>query len=165
MKPPADGWGSWTVILCMPSAVRRGLVEAMLHELRFDVEIVFRRDVVVTASQIVTHYAHIIGGDLEFSGEVAAELVGDYAGNTATVALGHGTHSSIGALVRARLGRHDPNSAWPTSIRGRWGEHSTGEAGKEKQYISDLIHASDDAESAERDFGVWLGEEYEHLLR
>nr|WP_062340071.1 nucleoside-diphosphate kinase [Herbidospora sakaeratensis] len=164
MKPPHNGWEYWTVILCKPDAIRRGLVEELLSELRFDVEITARRNVVVTASQIETHYADMISMDDRFPFDVTAELHRNYVGNTVTVALGHGRNRSIARLVRARLGHYDPSVAWPTSIRGAYGEDSAAKAAEEGRFIDNLIHASDDPAGAALEFAVWFGPEYEYLL-
>lgn len=164
MKPPHDGWGFWTVILCKPDAIRRGLADELLHQFRFDVEIKARRDVVVTGPQIEAHYADMISMGDRFPFDVTAELHRNYVGNTVTVALGHGRHSGIARLVRARLGHYDPSVAQPKSIRGAYGEDSADKAAQERRFIDNLIHSSDDPEGAAREFAVWFGPEYEYLL-
>jgi nucleoside-diphosphate kinase len=164
VKEPTDGWGRWSVVLCKPDAVRRGLVEVILSDLSTHLELVARREVIVTKAQIFTHYADMIALDAKFPFDVATELRRNYVGQHVTVALGHGTHDDTPQRIRALLGHYDPARADPASIRGRYGIDSLTAARTEGRFIDNLIHTSDDPEGAEREFRVWFGPDYLTLL-
>ncbi|WP_329429024.1 hypothetical protein OG339_07805 [Streptosporangium sp. NBC_01495] len=162
---PPGGWGRWTVILCKPDATRRGLVEPILTWIGREVEIAATLQVKVTEQQILTHYADMveIGGRFPF--DVGAELRRNYVGATVTVALGHGDSDDTAQRVRTLLGHYDPAQADPNTIRGHHGTDSTAKAAAEGRFIDNLVHTSDDAPGAAREFAVWFGPHHQHLLR
>lgn len=157
MRPPADGWDRWSVILCKPDALRRGLVEAILADISDHVELIARREVTATEAQIFIHYADMIALGDRFPFDVAAELRRNYVGQQVTVALAHSDRDSTPQRIRALLGHYDPARADPDSIRGRYGIDSLTVARTEGRFIDNLIHTSDDPEGAEREFRVWFG--------
>ena len=164
MRPPDDGWGHWAVATCKPDATRRGLVDPILEWIGAEVRLVTRRAVVATEAQIFTHYADMLVLNDRFPFNVAAELRRRWVGRTITVALFHGQTEDTPQQVRSLLGHYDPARADPSTIRGRYGIDSAAAARAEGRFIENLIHTSDDVEGAEREFGIWFGPAFAHLL-
>ncbi|GAA1456968.1 nucleoside-diphosphate kinase [Nocardiopsis exhalans] len=161
---PAGGWGRWTVATCKPDATRRGLVEPILGWIGAEVRLVERRTVFVTERHIFTHYADMLALNDRFPFDVAAELRRNWVGQTITVALFHGDSEGTPERVRGLLGHYDPARATPDTIRGYYGDDSTERARAEGRFIDNLIHTSDDGAGAEREFNVWFGPAFAHLL-
>ncbi|MGW5877785.1 nucleoside-diphosphate kinase [Nocardiopsis terrae] len=161
---PADGWGRWTVATCKPDATRRSLVEPILEWIGAEARLVERRTVFVTERQIFTHYADMLAINNRFPFDVAAELRRNWVGASITVGLFHGQDEGTPERVRELLGHYDPAQAAPDTIRGHYGDDSTGRAAAEGRFIDNLIHTSDDATGAEREFNVWFGPAFARLL-
>lgn len=161
---PTEGWGRWTVATCKPDATRRGLVGPILEWISSEVRMVERRTTFVTERQIFTHYADMIAINNRFPFDVRAELRRNWVGQTITVALFHGETEGAPERVRELLGHYDPAQAAPHTIRGHYGDDSTERARAEGRFIDNLIHTSDDATGAEREFNVWFGPRFAHLL-
>lgn len=161
---PGGEWGWWTVALCKPDATRRGLVNTVLDHIAAHTHLVHRRAVVVTEEQILTHYADMLALDDRFPFDVAAELRRNWVGQWVTVALFRGPTVDTPQRIRALLGHYDPAQAAPDTIRGRYGTDSTAAARAEGRFIDNLIHTSDDPAGTEREFGVWFGSAFAHLL-
>ncbi|WP_440063753.1 nucleoside-diphosphate kinase [Streptosporangium sp. OZ121] len=153
------------MILCKPDATRRNLVEPILAWIGREVEITAVRQVTVTEQQILTHYADMIEIGGRFPFDVVAELRRNYVGATVTVALGRGDSDDTPQRVRALLGHYAPAQAAPDTIRGHYGIDSTAAAAAEGRFIDNLVHTSDDAHGAAREFAVWFGPHHHHLLR
>ncbi|WP_246062094.1 nucleoside-diphosphate kinase [Haloactinospora alba] len=152
------------MILCKPDAVRRQLAGTILARIGEEIDIITQREVRVSETQIFTHYADMIALDDQFPFDVAAELRRNYVGSRVVVALGHGNHDGVPRRVRELLGHYDPSRAAADSIRGRFGADSLTHARAEGRFLDNLIHTSDDPEGVEREFRVWFGPAYLHLL-
>ena len=161
---PAGGWGRWTAATCKPDATRRRLVEPILEWIGAEVRLIERRTAFVTERHIFTHYADMIEIDDRFPFDVRAELRRNWVGKTITVALFHGQTEGTPERVRGLLGHYDPDQAAADSIRGHFGVDSIAQARSEGRFIDNLIHTSDDASGAEREFNVWFGPAFAHLL-
>ncbi|MFJ8852395.1 nucleoside-diphosphate kinase [Streptomyces sp. NPDC102437] len=159
------GWSRWSVILCKPDAVERGLADEVLNRLAApDVEILGRQDVTVAPWQIHVHYWDLLVDADWFGGrDIPACLAGLYVGRTVTVALAYGPPGIQGRL-RSCLGHYDPSKAEPGTIRGDLGDDSLDQALAEKRLVNNLVHTSDDADAARRDFGTWFGANRRGLL-
>lgn len=162
---PAGGWGRWTVVLCKPDATTRNLVEPILEWIGGHVRIVASRQTVVTAPQILTHYADMLELQHRFPFNVETDLRTHYVGATITVALATGDDDTTARRVRDLLGHYDPAVADPRTIRGHFGRDSADKAATEGRFIHNLVHSSDDADAAQRDFSIWFGTPYLHLLK
>ncbi|MFI0421716.1 nucleoside-diphosphate kinase [Spongiactinospora sp. 9N601] len=152
------------MILCKPDAVRRGLVPQILAWIATVVNIRITRQVTATEGQILAHYADMVAIDHRFPFDVAAELRRNYAGSAVTVALGHGSCGDTARQVRALLGHYDPKRARTDTIRGHFGIDTAEKAAAEGRFIDNLVHSSDDATGAEREFGIWFDEPFRRYL-
>lgn len=158
--PATIDWTRWSVILLKPDCLRRGLVEEVLSKVAAEVEIVARQATLVTQTQIFAHYDDLLADPGRFHPvNVAADLRRGYVGQRVVIALGRGPAGppDTPTRLRALLGHYDPARADPASIRGQFGIDSLATARGENRLIENLIHTSDDAEAARRDFAIWFG--------
>jgi nucleoside diphosphate kinase len=156
-------WSRWSVVLLKPDCVRRGLTEAVLDRLAAVARISGRKDIVVADWQIFVHYWDMLVDADWFDVDVVSCLRSMYVGQQVTVALAHGTEGVAG-LLRAQLGFFDPSQARAGTIRGDLGTDSLADARAEGRLVENLVHTSDDAQAARRDFGTWYGANQSHLL-
>ncbi|WP_326708007.1 nucleoside-diphosphate kinase [Streptomyces sp. NBC_01474] len=170
-RPPAGGvvrgidFERWAVVLCKPDAVERGLVDAVLDRIESaGVSIVGRLELVATAWQAHVHYWDLlVDRDWFLDRDIAACLDEAYVGQRVTVALAHG-ESDMHARLRDLLGDFDPAHAAAGTIRADLGQDSLEAALAEKRLVRNLVHTSDDADAARRDFGTWFGAGRRDLL-
>ncbi|MFE9905142.1 nucleoside-diphosphate kinase [Streptomyces achromogenes] len=155
----------WSVILCKPDAVARGLVDAVLD--RFTaagVTVTHRLQVTAQPWQAHVHYWDLLVDADHFPGrDIPACLDAVYAHKPVTVALAYG-EPGIHQRMRQLLGHYDPTRAEPGTIRGDLGDDSLEAALAEQRLVRNLVHTSDDAEAARRDFGTWFGARRRALL-
>jgi nucleoside diphosphate kinase len=158
-------WDHWSVILCKPDASERGLTEAVLDRFTAqDVTVLGRLDVTVQAWQIHVHYWDLLVDRDWFPGrDIPACLDAEYVGRTVTVALAYGP-PGIQQRLRDLLGHFDPSQAEGGTIRGDFGIDRLDLALAEKRLVRNLVHTSDDARAARRDFGTWFGAGRRDLL-
>ncbi|WP_326615698.1 hypothetical protein OG863_00430 [Streptomyces decoyicus] len=170
-KPPSGGvvegfdFDRWSVVLCKPDAVERGLVDAVLERIAAaNVTITSRRDLTAQAWQAHVHYWDLlVDADWFPDRDIPACLDAMYVGRPVTVALAYGEPGFHGRL-RQLLGHFDPTEAAPGTIRGDLGDDSLEAALAEQRLVRNLVHTSDDAQAARRDFGTWLGAGRRELL-
>ncbi|RST20447.1 hypothetical protein EF908_27485 [Streptomyces sp. WAC04770] len=170
-KPPPGSvvegidFSRWSVILCKPDAVERGLVDAVLERIAaVGVAVTGRQDVMVQAWQAHVHYWDLLVDRDHFPGrDIPACLDAVYAGRRVTVALAHG-EPGLHTRLRDLLGPFDPTKAAPGTIRGDLGEDSLRAALAEQRLVHNLVHTSDDETAARRDFGTWYGATRRDLL-
>ncbi|GAQ58043.1 nucleoside-diphosphate kinase [Streptomyces acidiscabies] len=147
-----------SVILCKPDAVERGLVAEVLDRVRaagFTVSDPV--DVTVRPWQIHVHYWDLlVDADWFPDRDIPACLDAEYADRHVSVALAHAEPGCHGRL-RQLLGHFDPMYAAPGTIRGDLGADSLEIASLQKRLVRNLVHTSDDADAARRDFGTWFG--------
>ncbi|MFD3909997.1 nucleoside-diphosphate kinase [Streptomyces sp. NPDC058603] len=151
-------WNRWSVILCKPDAVERGLVDQVLARFAAlpDTTVLGRRDVLVRAWQIHVHYWDLLVDADWYERDIPACLDDMYVGKTVTVALARGPQGTARAL-RKLLGHFDPSQAQPGSIRADLGDDSLEAALAANRLVENLVHTSDDPDAARRDFGIWFG--------
>ncbi|MFG3134404.1 nucleoside-diphosphate kinase [Streptomyces tendae] len=154
-----------SVILCKPDAVERGLVDAVLERVAATGAVIAnRQEVTVRPWQAHVHYWDLlVDADWFPDRDIPACLNDMYAGRNVTVALAYG-EPGLHTRLRDVLGHFDPTLAAPGTIRGDLGEDSLATALAEKRLVRNLVHTSDDADAARRDFGTWYGAGRRNLL-
>ncbi|MFF2478717.1 nucleoside-diphosphate kinase [Streptomyces sp. NPDC058066] len=170
-RPPAGGvvrgidFDRWAVVLCKPGAVERDLVDAVLDRIESaGVSILGRMELVAKAWQAHVHYWDLlVDRDWFLDRDIAACLDEAYVGQRVTVALAHGG-PGMHARLRDLLGHFDPTHAAAGTIRADLGQDSLEAALAEKRLVRNLVHTSDDADAARRDFGTWFGAGRRDLL-
>lgn len=155
-------WDCWSVIYLKPDCLRRSLTGPILAWISQVAQVSGVTEVTVTRSQIHAHYADLFGRDEEIGADITAELDRMHVGQQALVALAHAPGAS--ALLRALIGPTDPAAGGPSTIRGRYGTDTRAAAWAERRLTENLIHTSDDAEAAHREFLLWFGLARAHLL-
>ncbi|WP_308296110.1 nucleoside-diphosphate kinase [Streptomyces sp. ISL-96] len=147
-----------SVILCKPDAVELGLVDAVLERIAAaGATVTDRRDITVEAWQAHVHYWDLlVDADWFPDRDIPACLEAEYGHRPVAVALAHGEPGFHGRL-RQLLGHFDPTHAASGTIRGDLGDDSLEAALAEKRLVRNLVHTSDDAYAARRDFGTWFG--------
>jgi nucleoside-diphosphate kinase len=158
-------WTWWSVVLLKPDCVARDLVNPVLAQVSAEVAVVDRRIITATEDQIIAHYTDLLTARLAYFTwvDVATDLRREYAGHQVGIALACGRNAA--PRLRDLLGHYDPARASPASIRGRFGRDSLLHAQAENRLIRNVIHSSDDAVGAEREFGIWYGPLFRHLLQ
>ncbi|MFR9722948.1 nucleoside-diphosphate kinase [Streptomyces sp. MS19] len=157
-------WSRWSVVLLKPDCVRRGLADAVLDRLAAEADIRGRKNVTVADWQVFIHYWDLLVDADWFIGlDVPACLRSMYVDRRVTVALAHGP-SGIAGRLRQLLGHFDPSEAAPGTIRGDLGTDSLAAARAAERLVENLVHTSDDADAARRDFGTWYGANSHQLL-
>ncbi|WP_351234402.1 nucleoside-diphosphate kinase [Streptomyces sp. NPDC002133] len=163
-------WSRWTVILCKPDCVERGLVDQALDRIAAaGITVSGRLDLTAQAWQAHVHYWDLLVDADWFAGrDMPAALDALYVGKPVTVALGYAEptqeEDGIQHRVRRILGHFDPTQARPGTIRGDLGDDSLDAALAGKRLVNNLVHTSDDPPSARRDFGTWFGANRRTLL-
>ncbi|MFJ4918510.1 nucleoside-diphosphate kinase [Streptomyces sp. NPDC088725] len=158
-------WDRWSVILCKPDCVRRELVDDVLARFAAlpDTTVLGQMDVVVRPWQVHVHYWDMLVDADWYERDIPACLDEMYVGKTVTVALACGPQGTARTL-RKLLGYFDPTQAVPGTIRADLGEDSLDAALAHGRLVENLVHTSDDAASARRDFGTWYGARRRSLL-
>lgn len=129
-----------TLIIIKPDGVQRGLIGEILGRLeRRGLKLEGLKLMQVERALAEQHYAEHVGKPF-YEG-----LVGYITSSPVVVAVFAGKGAI--ATVRNTVGKTNPSDASPGTIRGDLGL----EVGR------NLIHASDGAESAAREIGLWFG--------
>ncbi|MFH9734942.1 nucleoside-diphosphate kinase [Streptomyces sp. NPDC017260] len=154
-----------SVVLCKPDAVARGLADEVLGRVAAaGATIANRVDVTVQPWQAHVHYWDLlVDADWFPDRDIPACLDDTYAGKQVTVALAYG-EPGIHARLRRLIGHFDPTRAAVGTIRGDLGNDSLEAALEQKRLVHNLVHTSDDADAARRDFGTWFGARSRLLL-
>ncbi|MFJ9901134.1 nucleoside-diphosphate kinase [Streptomyces sp. NPDC091280] len=154
-----------SVILCKPDAVERGLVDAVLERIETaGCMVASRRTVAVQPWQAHVHYWDLLVDADHFPDrDIPACLDDAYTGKAVTVALAYG-EPGLHDQLRSLIGHFDPLRAAPGTIRGDFGHDSLERALAEKRLVHNLVHTSDDADAARRDFGTWFGADHHGML-
>ena len=131
-----------TLVLLKPDAVERDLTEEIIGIYRAaGLTIARQRQVPPCPELIDAHYAEHLGQPY-YAGLRESMLSGP------VVALEVAGVDAI-ARVRALNGATTPSKADPDTIRGRFGQ----------ELPRNTVHGSDSVDSAERELGIWFGEE------
>ncbi|WP_030020177.1 nucleoside-diphosphate kinase [Streptomyces monomycini] len=162
-KPPPGAvvegidFDRWAVILCKPDAVERGLVDAVLERVEsVGIRVRARTDMIAAPWQAHVSYRDLLADPGRFPADLPARIDAAYADKPVTVALAHGG-PRLHARLRRLIGHTDPTKAAVGTIRGDLGADSVLAAAGEGRLVRNLVHTSDDADAARRDFGTWYG--------
>ncbi|HET6288753.1 MAG TPA: nucleoside-diphosphate kinase [Amycolatopsis sp.] len=153
---PVD-WARWSVVLLKPDCLERDLVRPVLARIAPVARVVAADRVTVEDWQIFTHYWDLFVHRHRLDVDVAACLRRRYVGHHVVVALVHDDGGDVPARIRALLGGFDPSTAEPGTIRADLGSDSLAAARSEHRLVDNLVHSSDDAGAAWRDFHIWFG--------
>jgi nucleoside-diphosphate kinase len=155
-----------TLILFKPDAVQRGIVGEILSRFeKVGLKIVATKMIAPSREHYYKHYEEI--GKLETRrGEDAFNLTLNFMMQGPVIAMVLEGVESI-SLVRKLVGPTEPKTAAPGTIRGDYSHMSFGYANSNAKGVSNLIHASANADEAEQEINHWFSDEeiYEyHVL-
>ena len=137
-----------TLVLIKPDGLVRSLTGNILTRLsETKLEIVAAKVTRVSKELAQAHYQHL--KEKKFYPELIRYLQGELHDRRKVMALVYWGDQAI-AKVRELAGETNPEEASPTSIRGSFGRiRSSG-------LYENVIHASSDAEEAEREIKLWF---------
>ncbi len=146
-----------TLVLFKPDTIQRGLVGEILTRFeRVGLKIVGTKMIAPSKEHYHKHYEEI-GQMITRRGEHAFDVTLEMMIQGPVIAMVFEGVEAI-ALVRKLVGGTEPKSADPGTIRGDYSHMSFGYADSKNKGIPNLIHASGDADDAEKEIGHWFGD-------
>lgn len=146
-----------TLIVFKPDAVQRGVVGEILNRFeRVGLKIVGNKMLWPDTNHYYKHYEDI-GKVISRRGQEVFDITLDMMMQGPVLAFVlEGIEAA--SLVRKMVGSTEPKSALPGTIRGDYAHVSYAHADAQKVGISNLIHASGDAEEAKLEIAHWFSE-------
>jgi nucleoside-diphosphate kinase len=142
-----------TLVLIKPDGVMRGLVGEVIK--RFEqkgLKIIGLKMVAIDKNFAAKHYTE----DIEKRrGKTVRDNLLDYITEGPLVAMVIEGIDSI-EVVRTMVGGTEPRSATPGTIRGDFTHHSFKYADNKNMPVKNIIHASSNAEDAEKEIMLWF---------
>jgi nucleoside-diphosphate kinase len=136
-----------TLVLIKPDGLKKSLTGNILTRLsETKLDIVGSKIVRVSRELAIKHYSHL--KDKPFFEELISYIMGEYH-KKKVMALVYWGEDAIGK-VREICGETNPEEADAVSIRGAYGRITT------KGVYENVIHASANAEDAEREIKLWF---------
>ncbi len=136
-----------TLVLIKPDGLKKSLTGNVLTRLsETKLDIVAAKIVKVPRDLAVAHYRHM--KDKPFFEEIIKYIMGDYHKHKVMAMVYYGENAT--SKVRQICGSTNPEEADPVSIRGAYGRITT------KGVYENVIHASTNAEEAEREIKLWF---------
>jgi len=137
-----------TLVLIKPDGLKKSLTGNILTRLsETKLEIVAARMIRVTPALAKEHYKHL--QEKPFFAELVKYIQGELHQRRKVMAMVYWGEGAI-EKVRELAGSTNPEEANPISIRGQYGRITT------KGIYENVIHASTDAEDAEREIKLWF---------
>lgn len=136
-----------TLVIIKPDGLQKALTGNILMRLaQTNLRIVGAKVMRVSRPLAEEHYRHI--KDKPFFGEVIDYIMGKFHVNRVIALVYHGADAI--EMIRKVCGATNPEEADPQSIRGAFGRITT------KGVFENVIHASANAEDAEREIKLWF---------
>jgi len=142
-----------TLVLIKPDGVMRGLVGEVIK--RFEnkgLKIIGLKMVCIDKEFAAKHYTEDIS---KRRGEKVRSMLLDYITEGPVVAMAIEGVDSIN-VVRIMTGDTEPSKAMPGTIRGDFTHHSFHYADGKEMPVKNIIHASGNAEDAEKEILLWF---------
>ena len=144
-----------TLILFKPDAVQRGVIGEILTRFeRVGLKIVGTKMIASTREHYYKHYEEI-GQVITRRGEKTFNNVLDTMNEGPVIAMVLEGIEAV-ELVRKLVGSTEPKSSAPGTIRGDFSHMSYGYGDEQDKGIPNLIHASGDADDAEKEIPHWF---------
>lgn len=146
-----------TLILFKPDAVQRGIVGEILTRFeRVGLKIIGTKMIFPNKEHYHKHYEGI-GKMVTRRGEKAFDMALEFMTQGPVIAMVLEGVESV-ELVRKLVGRTEPKTALPGTIRGDYSHMSFGYANEHNVGIPNLIHASGSVEEAKQEIEHWFAE-------
>ncbi|MBI5044673.1 MAG: nucleoside-diphosphate kinase [Candidatus Levybacteria bacterium] len=150
-----------TLVILKPDAIQRGIIgEVITRFERAGLKIVGAKLVQPDYEHYHKHYEGI-GQMISRRGQKAFEMVLDLMQKGPVLAMVLEGVEAI-ALVRKMVGTTEPKAAAPGTIRGDYAHISFAHADEKTVGVGNLVHASGDAQDAEKEIAHWFSEQELH---
>ncbi len=139
-----------TLVVIKPDGLQKSLTGSILTKLsETKLVIIGCKIKEVSRALAEDHYCHM--KEKPFFEEIVSYLMGEYHTKRVMALVYHGEDSI--PKIRQMCGATNPEEAEPSSIRGSYGRITT------KGVYENVIHASSNAEDAEREIKLWFDPE------
>jgi nucleoside-diphosphate kinase len=136
-----------TLVLIKPDGIVKSLTGNILTELSdTGLKLVGAKIVQVTRELAEEHYQHL--REEKFFEELIKYIMGDFHVKRVLALVYHGENSV--KKIRRVIGSTDPETAEPTSIRGKYGRVT------KEGVFENVVHASENEKEAEREIKLWF---------
>lgn len=150
-----------TLVIFKPDAVQRGVMGEILTRFeRVGLKVVAAK-MLAPDTQHYYHHYETIGQMVTRRGEDVFNANLEVMNRGPVLAMVLEGVESV-SLVRKMVGGTEPKSAEPGTIRGDFSHMSFAYADGKKKAVPNLIHASGDAEEAEKEIAHWFAAEEIH---
>jgi nucleoside-diphosphate kinase len=141
-----------TLVLIKPDAMAKCLAGNIISDLYFlNLKMIGLKLVNVKKELAEQHYNEHKGKP--FFEHLIQHITGELHGNENVIAIVYEGENAI-QKIRNAVGKSNPDDSPPNSIRGKYGKiHS------KTNCFETVIHASDSAESAEREIALWFDDD------
>lgn len=151
-----------TFMMLKPDAFEHHQEEAILQDLRAHGLRILRSNVVEidmdVMKTLLEHYKFVIdeqGKDFNFPGKLFTSFYFDGPHYLMPMEIEYDGEEDIITFTRMLVGKTNPEAADNESIRGKYSDDNYTKAAAEKRLVKNVIHASDAAESAQRELLIW----------
>lgn len=150
-----------TFLMLKPDAFYNKLNDILLNELtakglHIEVSKVINIDIEVMKT-LLEHYHEVIdrmGKPFNFAGKLFNSFYFSEPKKILIMAVSY-EEADVIDYTRSLIGKTEPISADPNSLRGKYSKDSYDKAEKDIRLVNNLIHASDSHESANRELNIW----------
>lgn len=139
------------LVLIKPDALEKRLAGMILDRLeRLELDVVAAKAVTPTENLIRAHYQHLAGKP--FLESVVRYMMGDYNPGAQRKILAFVLQGEDAvAKIRHAVGVTNPDNAAPWTVRGSFGKFD-----KPADIVYNCVHASDNAQDAQREIALWF---------
>ncbi len=150
-----------TLVVLKPDAVKRGLIGEIISRFeKVGLHLVAMKMVWVDDELAHKHYEGI-GTMITRYGQEIFSINADYMKSGPVIAMIWEGMDSI-EVVRKMVGSTEPKASLPGTIRGDYAHNNYGYANAQGAWLTNLIHASANAEEAADETALWFGSEEMH---
>lgn len=144
-----------TLIIFKPDAVQRGLVGEILTRFeKVGLKLVALKMLTATDEQLHGHYEGIGCLKTRKGDQIFTNTVSGMQGGPVIAGVLEGVEAV--EQVRKMVGPTEPKSAAPGTIRGDYAHMSYGHSDKVQVGLPNLLHASADADEADKEIAHWF---------
>lgn len=108
---------------------------------------------------LLEHYRDVIDSmpkDFDFPGKLFSSFYYEGPHYIKPMKVVYEGEDDIIERTRTLAGKTNPQAADPDSLRGKYSNDCYDDAGAQHRLVNNVIHASDSAESAKRELGIWF---------
>lgn len=151
-----------TFLMFKPDAYRDNLVDTIKKELENNelvIENYTELEVDIDVMKTLLEHYHInideMDPEFNFVGKMFNSFYFHGKKKIGPMIVTYDKDEDITQYTRKLIGKTSPELADVNSIRGKYSSDGYGQAGAENRLVSNLVHASDSIESANRELKIW----------